>query len=261
MRIETENLSVNEPILKCIMSILVYNVRFHFPRVFSYQLHEMSVKRMSSDHCTKWTIHMCIKKSLSEWKNVIGLTLPIILSLFLLPIHLIMSNSAWKPKSSYKILAPKAVEELKDAKDPKKIAQVVLDAVGLDAESYRLGNTKAWIHPSFFSLCLKLQMIACVVFWKFSFLCHKDRIKVIVKWFSVEICHLSPKIHLKFILSKTRIVSSWHLNWMFLSFSISNLTQNLQWCRPWTSPFIIISLCTIKPYSPPIQPLPDIKKL
>lgn len=28
-------------------------------------------------------------------------------------------------------------------KDPKKIAQVILDAVHLDVENYRLGNTKA----------------------------------------------------------------------------------------------------------------------
>lgn len=79
-----------------------------------------------------------------------------------------MSNSAWKPKSSYKILAPKAVEELKDAKDPKKIAQVVLDAVNLDAESYRLGNTKAWIHPSFFSLFETPNDCVCF-FLKFHF--------------------------------------------------------------------------------------------
>jgi myosin heavy subunit len=44
---------------------------------------------------------------------------------------------------SYKILNPKAVDELKDTKEPKKIAQVILDAVQLDAENYRLGNTKA----------------------------------------------------------------------------------------------------------------------
>lgn len=41
---------------------------------------------------------------------------------------------------SYKILNPKGVDA---EKDPKKIAQVVLDAVSLDAELYRLGNTKA----------------------------------------------------------------------------------------------------------------------
>jgi myosin heavy subunit len=37
-------------------------------------------------------------------------------------------------------LNPKAVDL---EKDPKKIAQVILDAVQLDAENYRLGNTKA----------------------------------------------------------------------------------------------------------------------
>lgn len=44
---------------------------------------------------------------------------------------------------SYKILDPKGVEALRDSKDPKKAAQVMLDAVHLDAELYRLGNTKA----------------------------------------------------------------------------------------------------------------------
>lgn len=41
---------------------------------------------------------------------------------------------------SYKILNPKGVDQVKD---PKKIAECILDAVHLDAELYRLGNTKA----------------------------------------------------------------------------------------------------------------------
>lgn len=41
---------------------------------------------------------------------------------------------------SYKILNPKAVA---GEKDLKKVAQVILDAVHLDPENYRLGNTKA----------------------------------------------------------------------------------------------------------------------
>ena len=45
---------------------------------------------------------------------------------------------------SYKLLNPKGVNELKDSKEPKKTAQCIVDAVGLDAELYRLGNTKAW---------------------------------------------------------------------------------------------------------------------
>ncbi|KAH9629146.1 hypothetical protein HF086_008595 [Spodoptera exigua] len=43
----------------------------------------------------------------------------------------------------YKILAPQAVEK---ESDPKKIAQVILDATGLDVESYRLGHTKACLY-------------------------------------------------------------------------------------------------------------------
>lgn len=50
---------------------------------------------------------------------------------------------------SYKILNPKAVDA---EKDPKKIAQVILDAVHLDVENYRLGNTKAC--NSFFIFCV-----------------------------------------------------------------------------------------------------------
>lgn len=59
---------------------------------------------------------------------------------------------------SYKILNPRAAEA---EKEPKKIAQVILDAVHLDAENYRLGNTKAWqllysfYCDYFFKLCLK----------------------------------------------------------------------------------------------------------
>lgn len=45
-------------------------------------------------------------------------------------------------KFSYKILNPKAAEA---EKDPMKVAQVILEASGLDTESYRLGNTKAWV--------------------------------------------------------------------------------------------------------------------
>jgi hypothetical protein len=44
---------------------------------------------------------------------------------------------------SYKLLNPKGVNELKDSKEPKKTAQCIVDAVSLDAELYRLGNTKA----------------------------------------------------------------------------------------------------------------------
>ncbi|XP_069359363.1 myosin heavy chain, muscle isoform X22 [Maniola hyperantus] len=44
-------------------------------------------------------------------------------------------------KLRYKILAPQAVEK---ESDPKKIAQVILDATALDVESYRLGHTKVF---------------------------------------------------------------------------------------------------------------------
>ena len=54
---------------------------------------------------------------------------------------------------SYKILNPKAVE---GEKDPQKCAQVILDAIGLEAELYRLGNTKAWDPFSYFIVILIL---------------------------------------------------------------------------------------------------------
>lgn len=41
---------------------------------------------------------------------------------------------------SYKILNPAAVSK---QADPKKCAEVILEASGLDAELYRLGHTKA----------------------------------------------------------------------------------------------------------------------
>lgn len=41
---------------------------------------------------------------------------------------------------SYKILNPAGVDK---ESDPKKIAQVILEATGLDPESYRIGHTKA----------------------------------------------------------------------------------------------------------------------
>lgn len=41
---------------------------------------------------------------------------------------------------SYKILAPKVMEE---QKDPKKAAGACLESIPLDEELYRLGNTKA----------------------------------------------------------------------------------------------------------------------
>lgn len=73
---------------------------------------------------------------------------------------LILINLMWKPsflikKFSYKILNPKGVEE---QKEPKKIAQVILDAVKLDVESYRLGNTKAWIPMFIFFILFLLYL-------------------------------------------------------------------------------------------------------
>lgn len=54
------------------------------------------------------------------------------------------------PSISYKILNPKGVEA---EKDPKKIAQCIVDSVHLDGENYRLGNTKA-CNPLFISCLL-----------------------------------------------------------------------------------------------------------
>ena len=41
----------------------------------------------------------------------------------------------------YKILAPTEADKAGD--DPKKVAQVILDVINLDAEQYRMGHTKA----------------------------------------------------------------------------------------------------------------------
>lgn len=41
---------------------------------------------------------------------------------------------------SYQILSPK---ELVGVGDPKKCAQIILDATSLDPDMFRLGNTKA----------------------------------------------------------------------------------------------------------------------
>jgi len=41
----------------------------------------------------------------------------------------------------YKILAPTEADKAGD--DPKKVAQVILDVISLDAEQYRMGHTKA----------------------------------------------------------------------------------------------------------------------
>lgn len=72
-------------------------------------------------------------------------------------------------KFSYKILNPKAAEA---EKDPMKVAQVILEASGLDTESYRLGNTKAWVPTVFrtfhtISICLRTRD----VFLYFIFVC------------------------------------------------------------------------------------------
>lgn len=44
---------------------------------------------------------------------------------------------------SYKILNPKAVDGLDVEKEGRKIAQLIIEAVGLNADQYRLGMTKA----------------------------------------------------------------------------------------------------------------------
>lgn len=41
----------------------------------------------------------------------------------------------------YKILAPTEADKAGD--DPKKVAQVILDIINMDAEQYRMGHTKA----------------------------------------------------------------------------------------------------------------------
>lgn len=63
-----------------------------------------------------------------------------VLTRFTTPTKTHTINSPTLRSSSYKILNPKEVDA---QKEPKKIAACIVDAVALDAESYRLGNTKA----------------------------------------------------------------------------------------------------------------------
>lgn len=63
-------------------------------------------------------------------------------------------------KFSYKILNPKAAEA---EKDPMKVAQVILEASGLDTESYRLGNTKAWVPTDYLIFLYHKYLWSCDV--------------------------------------------------------------------------------------------------
>lgn len=58
---------------------------------------------------------------------------------------LLIHSCKKKYKIRYKILNPKGVDALKDSKEPQKIATAIVDSVHLDAELYRMGNTKAWL--------------------------------------------------------------------------------------------------------------------
>lgn len=75
-------------------------------------------------------------------KNIHTQYIQTVVFLIVIPfVHLFFLHS--KPlfsKSSYKILNPKQAEA---QTDPKKCAEVILDAAGLDADLFRLGNTKA----------------------------------------------------------------------------------------------------------------------
>ncbi|XP_026327804.1 myosin heavy chain, muscle isoform X35 [Hyposmocoma kahamanoa] len=72
-------------------------------------------------------------------------------------------------KLRYKILAPQAVDK---ESDPKKIAQVILDATGLDPESYRLGHTKVFFRAGVLGQMEELR---------------DDRLSKIVSWLQAYI--------------------------------------------------------------------------
>ncbi|KAL4707989.1 hypothetical protein ACJJTC_010605 [Scirpophaga incertulas] len=72
-------------------------------------------------------------------------------------------------KLRYKILAPQAVDK---ESDPKKIAQVILDATGLDVESYRLGHTKVFFRAGVLGQMEELR---------------DDRLSKIVSWLQAYI--------------------------------------------------------------------------
>nr|XP_026492055.1 myosin heavy chain, muscle isoform X4 [Vanessa tameamea] len=72
-------------------------------------------------------------------------------------------------KLRYKILAPQAAEK---ETDPKKIAQVILEATGLDVESYRLGHTKVFFRAGVLGQMEELR---------------DDRLSKIVSWLQAYI--------------------------------------------------------------------------
>ncbi|XP_072948928.1 myosin heavy chain, muscle isoform X32 [Epargyreus clarus] len=83
-------------------------------------------------------------------------------------------------KLRYKILAPQAVEK---ESDPKKIAQIILEATGLDVESYRLGHTKVFFRAGVLGQMEELR---------------DDRLSKIVSWLQAYIRgYLSRKDYTK----------------------------------------------------------------
>ncbi|XP_039753053.1 myosin heavy chain, muscle isoform X6 [Pararge aegeria] len=72
-------------------------------------------------------------------------------------------------KLRYKILAPQAVDK---ESDPKKIAQIILEASGLDVESYRLGHTKVFFRAGVLGQMEELR---------------DDRLSKIVSWLQAYI--------------------------------------------------------------------------
>lgn len=51
-------------------------------------------------------------------------------------------------KNSYQILNPKGIKGLED---PKKASKILIESTELDADLYRLGNTKACVHHTVFT--------------------------------------------------------------------------------------------------------------
>lgn len=86
-------------------------------------------------------------------------------SLFL-PSNAVCYHEPYNSKiNSYKILAAQAIAGVTDL---QKVAKIILESTGLDAESYRLGNSKAWhylthILRRFFICLITRQELFCIL--------------------------------------------------------------------------------------------------
>lgn len=92
---------------------------------FSFKSHDLAIEKESLSKTTGGSINL--RKFVSKT--------PVLISLHVCPRPVYPDVP-----SRYKILAPAAVDK---AKEPKDAAAAILDSTGLDADSYRLGHTKA----------------------------------------------------------------------------------------------------------------------